>query len=153
MHRYIYILYIIFIISNISLNCFFNKFYELLAGFLARQQFGIPAWSLEPIFLAFPASLPQRIETEAFKGSRQAKNELHFAVVFFPVVAFGSSFSAFFCLTVCASLPPVMGNACSEGCYQMLGGGSAQVTELRACKKDSRPAEGRFGGFGMGMLF
>ena len=103
--------------------------------------------------LAFPASLSQRIETEAFKGSRQAKNELHFAVVILPVVAFGSSFSAFFCLTVCASLPPVMGNACSEGCYQMLGGGSAEVTELRACKKDSRPAEGRFGGFGMGMLF
>ena len=30
-------LYIYFdIISNISLNCFFNKFYELLAGFLGE---------------------------------------------------------------------------------------------------------------------
>ena len=61
-----------------------------------RQQFGIPAWSLEPIFLALTASLPQRIEKEAFKGSRQAKNELHFAVVILPVVAFGSSFSRIF---------------------------------------------------------
>ena len=32
----------------------------------------------------------------------------------------------------------------------MLGGGNAQVKELRACKKDSRPAAGRPGGLGMG---
>ena len=92
MHRYIYI-------SNISLN----KFYELLAVFLARlgekrQQTAVRNTCLEfgAYFLAFPASLPQRIETEAFKGSRQAKNELHFAVVILPVVAFGSSFSRIF---------------------------------------------------------
>ncbi len=47
----------------------------------------------------------------------------------------GFSFAPF---SFASILDSVMGNACSEGCFGMLGG--AMQKELRACKKDPRPA-------------